>query len=368
VDHKRTFMYLEQLILKHSADFQCLAIKNKFAGLDFYFGTRSHANKLISFLENHVPIRHRHDKQLVSHDTKSQTYNYKYTFSVEMVPICRDDVVCFPKKLYQQSGGLGPLVLCTRVNASLMFTDPLTLRSMHMTAEQYWRWSFRPTMVSVQLVEFIVLDTELTDIRDGKYVVAEVEVARVADFGVNDVTFHLRTHLGHVLKHGDTVLGYDLANTTNDGDMEEYVHAGMSLPDVVLVRKSYRDKRRRRREAGVRRTWQLKQLGVQDDLDGVTTRQAKEMAERQEMDRELFLEELEEDPEMRKNINLFRDPEVDLEETAQRKAALAWQRQQEGDSDDEDAPEVGLEELLDNLVLQDTAMAEDEAAEEDDED
>lgn len=33
--------------------------------------------------------RFRNDKQLVSHDTHSNTYNYKYTFSVEIVPMCK---------------------------------------------------------------------------------------------------------------------------------------------------------------------------------------------------------------------------------------------------------------------------------------
>ena len=34
-----------------------------------------------------------------------------------------------------------------------------------------------------------------------------VEVVRTADFGVNDVTFHVMTHLCHILQPGDTVMG-----------------------------------------------------------------------------------------------------------------------------------------------------------------
>ena len=36
-----------------------------------------------------VPIKFRADKQLVSQDSHSNTYNYKYTFSVEIAPICK---------------------------------------------------------------------------------------------------------------------------------------------------------------------------------------------------------------------------------------------------------------------------------------
>lgn len=62
------------------------------------------------------------------------------------------------------------------------------------------------------------------------------QVARVADLGSNDTTYHVRTHLGHLLHPGDTALGYDLtrANFVSD-DLESFVQKGNPLPDVVLV-------------------------------------------------------------------------------------------------------------------------------------
>ncbi len=89
VAHKRTFLYLEQLILKHGADSTCLNIKDIHQGVDFYFNNRGQALKLIDFLQSVVPIKYRNDKQLVSHDTHSNTYNYKFTFSVEIAPVCK---------------------------------------------------------------------------------------------------------------------------------------------------------------------------------------------------------------------------------------------------------------------------------------
>ena len=58
-------------------------------GVDFYFSSKSHALKFVDFLQTVVPVRFRHDKQLVSHNEQNSTYNYKYTFSVEIVPICK---------------------------------------------------------------------------------------------------------------------------------------------------------------------------------------------------------------------------------------------------------------------------------------
>jgi hypothetical protein len=40
VEHKRTFMMLEQLILKHGADANCLQIRGKHEGLDFFYSNR----------------------------------------------------------------------------------------------------------------------------------------------------------------------------------------------------------------------------------------------------------------------------------------------------------------------------------------
>lgn len=58
-------------------------------GVDFYFGSRAHACKFIDFLQSVVPLRYRHDKQLVSHTIHTSEYNYKYTFSAEIAPICK---------------------------------------------------------------------------------------------------------------------------------------------------------------------------------------------------------------------------------------------------------------------------------------
>ena len=59
VAHKRTFFFLEQLILKHGADEACVNVKEMHEGVDFYFANRAHAVKFIDFLQTVVPIRYR---------------------------------------------------------------------------------------------------------------------------------------------------------------------------------------------------------------------------------------------------------------------------------------------------------------------
>ena len=53
-------------------------------GLDFYFPTESGAKKLKEFLQSVIPIRCAESKKLISHDAKSNVYNYKYTWSIEV--------------------------------------------------------------------------------------------------------------------------------------------------------------------------------------------------------------------------------------------------------------------------------------------
>ena len=57
VPHKRTFLYLEQLILKHGAHRGCLSIETFRDGMDFFFPDKQKAARFISFLENVVPMK-----------------------------------------------------------------------------------------------------------------------------------------------------------------------------------------------------------------------------------------------------------------------------------------------------------------------
>lgn len=57
VPHKRTFLYLEQLILKHGAQKDTISVKEVKDGLDFFYSSRSHAQKMTEFLAGVVPIR-----------------------------------------------------------------------------------------------------------------------------------------------------------------------------------------------------------------------------------------------------------------------------------------------------------------------
>jgi nonsense-mediated mRNA decay protein 3 len=196
-------------------------------------------------------------------------------------------------------------------------------------------------------VEYVVLDIEPVrgagHGQSGKWLLADVQVARVSDFGVNDHIMSARTHLGHHLQAGDTALGYDLASLQIvDPELDKY-RRGLALPDVLLVKKSYQEKRRRRRARGVNRQWKLQRLDVVEDEAGGHKAVARE-AERAAMDEELFMQELEEDEETRAHVRIFRDD-------AAGSGAGAGAGAADASDDDDDVPEVPIEALLDGLTL-----------------
>ncbi|KAK7276197.1 hypothetical protein RIF29_17332 [Crotalaria pallida] len=333
VSHRRTFFYLEQLILKHGAAASAIRIKQMDQGIDFFFSNRSHGIKFVDFVGKVAPVRSRNDKQLVSHDPKSNNYNYKYTFSVEISPICREDLICLPPKVVVSLGNLGPLVICTKVTNSIALLDPFTLRHCFLDADQYWRTSFKSLLTSRQLVEYIVLDIEVVsaevNIGGTRYVLADAQVARVSDFGKNDTIFSIRTHLGHLLNPGDYALGYDLYGA-NSNDIELDKYRGRDIPEAILIKKSFEEKRQKKR--GKPRPWKLKSLSMEVDD------KAKIDEDKYNSEYEQFMRDIEENTDMISNMSLYRNREYQPSEMASM-------------TDGEDVPSVPLDQLLADLDL-----------------
>jgi len=87
----------------------------------------------------------------------------------------------------------------------------------------------------------------------------QVEIARKEDFGVNDKTFVVNTHLGEILNFNDTVLAYDLLQASKS-EVEDFVKDYPNAPEIIIVRKTF-PKLRERQE----RYWKLKHLKKEDE-------------------------------------------------------------------------------------------------------
>ncbi|CDQ78929.1 unnamed protein product [Oncorhynchus mykiss] len=362
--HKKTFYYLEQLILKHKLHQNALNIKEIHEGIDFYYATKQHAQKMVDFLQCTVPCRSKTSQRLISHDIHSNTFNYKSTYSIEIVPVCKDNVVCLSPRLAQSLGNMGQVCVCARVTSTIHLIDPTpcrytpapptsltptpcrvsthhhlidpnTLQIAEVDGGTYWRNPFNSLVSPRQLEEFIVMDTDVirnqklragAGIRSNKHTLAEVWVQKTSEMDTAQ-QYHCRTHLGHLLNIGDLVQGFDFANSNVNDEFLNKMNPS-HIPDVVLIKKSYNRSKRVKR-----RNWKLKEMDK--DREGMAPED-----ERQYQD---FLEDLEEDEALRKNVNIFRD---------------ASKIPVESDTDDEGAPRISLMEMLEDLSLADATGGE----------
>ncbi|KAL7306339.1 hypothetical protein TKK_0001764 [Trichogramma kaykai] len=332
--NRKTFYYLEQLILKHKAHENAVSIKPNADGLDFFFMKESSARKLTDFIISVLPCKYQHSKKLISHDCHSNVYNYKFTFSIELVPLSKDSVICLPKHLTHQLGGITSICLIYRVSCSIHLIDVASGQLADVSANVYWRYPFNSICNPKQLKEYYVINIEPISEKEKKKFPGQGHVSNkyvIADaWVVKDLTdenhIHTRTHLGGILKPGDSVLGYALGEmNVNDPNFEKLNQD--LVPNVILVRKFYPTNKSARRRA---RMWKLKHIA--EDVDIGTEND----------DYNDFLEELEEDTEMRNNINIYRDNNKTIPVDTS--------------CIDEGMPQITLEEMLDDLVIEDTEM------------
>ena len=87
------------------------------------------ARKMVDFLLSVLPCRYEQSKKLIGHDTHSNTYNYKFTYSVEIVPLSKDSVVCLSKKMANKLGTIDQLCIVHRVTNTVHLIDPSSAQS-----------------------------------------------------------------------------------------------------------------------------------------------------------------------------------------------------------------------------------------------
>ncbi|CAK4031432.1 60S ribosomal export NMD3 [Lecanosticta acicola] len=352
VPHKRTFLYLEQLILKQGAHKETINIKEVPNGIDFYFAQKNHAEKFVDFLHSVTPVRTKKSQELISMDVHTSSKSYKFSFSCELVPICKDDLVALPIKLAKQIGNISPLCICYRIGTSVNFLDPNTLQFADLSTPIYWRTPFAPLADVQELVEFVVMDIEPIGPQKGRFLLADATVARASDLGVNDTTYNIRTHLGSILNAGDTAMGYHLTgtqfNNPNFEAIEESKQYSGQIPDVILVKKHF--ERRKKRGANAR-NWKLRRMAREES----DMKPRKQDADRDEIDYEQFLQDLEADPELRQGLNMYRNHNV---------------QQSKGDDMETDGEDDGFEIPMEQLIdeMEDMGMEDVDEDEDEDED
>ena len=192
--------------------------------------------------------------------------------------------------------------------------------------------------------------------------------------GLTNQIYHTRTHLGSILQPGDTALGYFLTNANYNSDHFASLAPGR-IPDVILVKKTYPNRRKKSKA----RNWKLRSIAKEAGEDGETSgargaigRMGGRDQKKVDEDYEHFLRDLEEDPELRSGINLYKATDVrmappDVEKkSSRRKVQYAMEVDEPGpvvehvpsstvpganeeEEEEPDFPEVNLDELLEGF-------------------
>ncbi len=406
VNHKRTFLFLEQLILKHKAQSKALNIKEHPEGVDFYFSNRAQANSFCAFIHEFLPCQTKTSRQLISVDEKSNEAVYKETFRLEIAPVCQDDLIILSEDNYKKLGSIGPVLLCYKQINNLKFIDPITFEIINMDNNTYWRYGLKSYIDRKCLSEFLILsceeeidykkiaekdksqriikkiinnkknkkdgmeiendnkidesknsiNTNISNkskyienlerkLEDKKMKIVNVKCIRNSEKEENKEILEVRSFLGRKMRPGDIYYGYDLTRINISEDLEGILSKKKEkIPDIILVKKKYNN---------YKRIFKLKHLDMEID-DGEEESQEKGKFEKKkkkkknqkdkEKEMEEFMEEVGKNKELRKNINLYKDEKA-IEQLNKQMDNLGIDEKDLNDSD----VDIKINELLDEI-------------------
>ena len=152
VPHKKTMMYLEQIILRNKMQQNALDFKESNDGFDFFFMTRREGEVFSNWIATVVPSKITYHKKYVSLSTST------FTYLVDVANIAKYDLFLLDKESQTKLGGIGPLLLCTRLSSRTIFIDPRTFNSIYLDGNTFFKYKFKSFCNSNQLTEFLILD------------------------------------------------------------------------------------------------------------------------------------------------------------------------------------------------------------------
>ena len=152
VPHKKTFMYLEQYILKNKMQEKAMNIQEVNEGVDFYFGVKRDAEVFTDFIYSVVPSKITLSKKYVSLSTTT------FTFLVDIANVSKYDIIKIDYNSSKLLGGFGPLIICTRLSSKSHFVDLISFKEIDFDSNTYFRYNFTNFCDSLKITEFLILD------------------------------------------------------------------------------------------------------------------------------------------------------------------------------------------------------------------
>jgi nonsense-mediated mRNA decay protein 3 len=286
--HKRTLFWLEQTILSHRAHEHVMTIARKHGGMDFHFSDKPSGQRFANFLKAQLPVEVKQSAKQVSEDLQCGTLDMRFSFSVRVPPLNRQELIALSPRLIRRTGGQSVVAVVHRISKKIKLIDPASAKMISVDGTNYWERPFQAALSLSSLTRFIVISIEPVGPQLGKFQCADVELVDEETYADQVI---VRSHLGGELHEGEPCVGYDLRTAILPDDLQ-VAFAKQKVPDVVIVgRCQAADSRRQRRRA-----WHVRELAPRDD------------AEQAEFDE--FLDDLESDADLRKGINIYRNTDA----------------------------------------------------------
>jgi nonsense-mediated mRNA decay protein 3 len=152
VPHKKTMLYLEQIILANKMQKSALDFQETEDGFDFFFTTRRAGEIFSNWIATVVPAKITYHKKYVSLSTST------FTYLVDVANVAKYDLFLLDKDSCTKLGGIGPLLVCTRLSTRTIFVDPRTFNHLYLDGNTFFKYKFKSFCNSNQLTEFLILD------------------------------------------------------------------------------------------------------------------------------------------------------------------------------------------------------------------
>lgn len=196
----------------------CTNVKKRKDGIDFYYLNKNNVHKMIKFLEYSIGTKLLVSNRLITEDKNNNKMKYKFSYSVEIISLCKDDLVILDEE-FAKKRSISRMVLVTRVTRKITLVDPLTSKIVEISNKCFWKNKdcFTVVMSSKDLNRYKVIEIE----NDYKNISGKIkEKESTGKFKTVDCfitkeysdEIHCKSHLGYILRDEDEVYGYDLGN------------------------------------------------------------------------------------------------------------------------------------------------------------
>ena len=223
---------MEQQILKHNIHIECNAIERVNDGLDFQFFEKSQADKFISFLKNILPLDIKTSNSVKGQDLKSMIYDTRFSYSLKIPSISRQDLILLPKFFFNNSGHKMNFGICLKISKKIKLIDPFNGLKFNIESKSYWTHPFESLLKYDRLKRFIILNKEDIEIKND-YLISDLEITDEDTFNERIIS---RTCFGNIFNIGDICLVYDLRSESLINEAEKRIKIN-DFSGIIIVGK-----------------------------------------------------------------------------------------------------------------------------------